>query len=64
MSDTHVRVVAELADAAREAGGFAPDAPLPQVVRWSMATAAGWPDAAARVAARAAREVTEEATDE
>jgi hypothetical protein len=51
MADTHVRLAPELAEAARAAGGFEPDTPLPAIVRWSMATAAGWPDAAARMAA-------------
>jgi len=59
MADIHVRTADELAEAARRAGGFEPDTPLPAVVRWSMATAAGWPDAAARMAAAAPRPGTE-----
>jgi hypothetical protein len=51
MADIHARVPADLAEAAREAGGFDPETPLPAIVRWSMATAAGWPESAARVAA-------------
>jgi hypothetical protein len=55
MADAHVRLAPELAEAAREAGGFDPGTPLPAIVRWSMATAAGWPARAARMAAGPAR---------
>jgi hypothetical protein len=55
MADIHVRAADELAEAAREAGGYEPGTPLPAIVRWSMAAAAGWPDAAARMAAGAPR---------
>lgn len=51
MTDAHVRLAPELAEAAREAGNFPPETGLATIVRWSLAMAAGWPEAAARTAA-------------
>jgi hypothetical protein len=51
MTAVHVRVPDPLADAARSASGLGADAPMGAVTRWALARSAGWPDAAAQMAA-------------
>jgi hypothetical protein len=59
MTAVHVRVPESLAEATRTASGLGPDASMGAVTRWAMATAAGWPDAAAQMAARVRGNETE-----
>jgi hypothetical protein len=66
MANTHLRVDDGLAEATRAAGGFGEDVPLTRVARWAMASAAGWPDAACRMAAGPGKDADrqEDVTDE
>jgi hypothetical protein len=53
-TDTHVRLPRQLVDAARDKAGLPAGAGTAQVIRYALATLAGWPDDAARTTARLA----------